>query len=159
QQGTIADVANGRARWMPSIAMDGAENILVGYSASGKTNGVDNQSIRYTGRAKNDPPGQMTVPEGTIITGTANNTNNSRWGDYTSMSVDPADDCTFFHANELYTVANSWSTLITSVTWPAGTGDGACPPTTCPSRPASAPVMGAASVPGLNQVQINWTGI
>ncbi|HET8948110.1 MAG TPA: hypothetical protein VFQ07_14125 [Candidatus Polarisedimenticolia bacterium] len=160
QQGTVADVAGGRARWMPSIAMDAAENILVGYSTSGKTNGTENHSIRYTGRAKNDPPGQMTVPEGTIITGKFNNTNNSRWGDYTSMSVDPADDCTFWHANEYYfTLANSWLTRVTSVAFPAGTGDGACPPTTCPSRPASAPVMGAASVPGLNQIQINWTGI
>jgi hypothetical protein len=159
QQGTIADVPSGRARWMPSIAMDGAENILVGYSTSGKTNGIDNHSIRYTGRAKNDPPGLMTVPEGTIITGTANNTNNSRWGDYTSMSVDPADDCTFWHANELYTVANVWSTRVTSVAWPAGTGDGACPPTSCPSRPATAPTIGTASVPGNNRIQIGWTGI
>ncbi|HYV18874.1 MAG TPA: hypothetical protein VFC25_07580 [Verrucomicrobiae bacterium] len=160
QQGTIADVANGRARWMPSIAMDAAENILVGYSTSGKTNGTENHSIRYTGRARNDPPGQMTVPEGTIITGTFNNTNNSRWGDYTSMSVDPADDCTFFHANEYYiSAANVWSTRVTSVAFPAGTGAGFCPPTACASRPASAPTMGAPTVPGLNQVQVNWTGI
>ena len=42
---------------MPSLAMDAAENILVGYSTTGKTNGSDNHSIRYTGRAKSDPPG------------------------------------------------------------------------------------------------------
>src|SRR6185503_5359547 len=35
QQGTIADVPGGRSRWLPSLAMDGAENILVGYNATG----------------------------------------------------------------------------------------------------------------------------
>jgi hypothetical protein len=160
QQGTVADVAGGRNRWMPSIAMDGAENILVGYSTSGKTNLSENQSIRYTGRAKNDPLGQMTVPEGTIVTGIHNNSNNSRWGDYTSVSVDPFDDCTLFHANEYYVTAdNSWSTRITSVTWPVGTGDGQCAPTTCPSRPSAAPLIGTATAPGPNQIQVTWTGI
>ncbi|HEX2772061.1 MAG TPA: hypothetical protein VHN18_06480 [Micromonosporaceae bacterium] len=24
---------------------------------------------------------------------------NSRWGDYTSINVDPGDDCTFWHVN------------------------------------------------------------
>jgi hypothetical protein len=160
QQGTIADVTGGRNRWMPSMAMDGAENVLVGYSTSGLTNGLDNQSIRYTGRAKNDPLGQMTVPEGTIITGTHNNTSTTRWGDYTSVSVDPFDDCTLFHANEYYVTAdNSWSTRLTSVTYPAGSGAGQCAPTTCPSRPSAAPAIGSASIPGPNQIQVTWTGI
>jgi hypothetical protein len=160
QQGTIADVVGGRNRWMPSIAMDGAENIVVGYSASGKTNGTDNQSIRYTGRAKNDPLGQMTVPEGIIVTGIHNNTNNTRWGDYTSVSADPFDDCTLFHANEYYVTAdNSWSTRLTSVTFPAGSGDGQCAPTSCPGRPAAAPIIGTAAVPGPNQIQVSWAGI
>src|SRR5207249_1507811 len=119
QQGTIADVANGRSRWMPSIAMDGAENILVGYSVTGKTANTENQTIRYTGRAKGDTLGQMTVPEATIVTGTKNNSNN-RWGDYTSMSVDPFDDCTFWYVNQYFTSLGSWSTRIASATWPAG---------------------------------------
>jgi hypothetical protein len=160
QQGTVADVASGRSRWMPSIAMDASENILVGYSVSGKTNTVENHSIRYTGRAKNDPLGQMTVPEGTIVTGIFNNTNNSRWGDYSSLSLDPADDCTFWHANEYYVAANnSWSTRVTSIAFPAGVGDGQCQPTTCPSRPATAPAITGATVPGLNQIQVTWNGI
>jgi len=87
QQGTIADVANGRSRWMPSISMDGAENILVGYSTTGKTTLSDNHSIRYTARAKSDPLGTMTAPETIIFTGTRNIQNSvatpGRWGDYT----------------------------------------------------------------------------
>jgi hypothetical protein len=158
QQGTIADIANGRSRWMPSIAMDTAENMLVGYSTTGKVNGSENQTIRYTGRAKNDAPGTMTAPETIIATGTANNSN-SRWGDYTSMSVDPFDDCTFWYVNQYFTTTGQWSTRVASSTWPAGVGAGQCPPTVCPTRPASAPTIGAATVPSNNKITISWTGI
>ena len=110
QQGTVADVPNGRSRWMPSISMDGAENILVGYSATGTLEATDAHSIRYTGRAKSDPLGTMTGPETIIFTGTRNKVNDpggvspGRWGDYTSTSIDPADDCTFWHVNEYYAI-------------------------------------------------------
>src|SRR5207249_9858506 len=114
---------------------------------------TENQTIRYTGRAKGDTLGQMTVPEATIVTGTKNNSNN-RWGDYTSMSVDPFDDCTFWYVNQYFTSLGSWSTRIASATWPAGSGAGQCPATTCTSRPASAPTIGSASVAGPNQIQV-----
>ncbi|MBZ5637329.1 MAG: hypothetical protein LAO51_01080, partial [Acidobacteriia bacterium] len=158
QQGTVADVANGRSRWMSSIAMDTAENILVGYSATGKTAGSDNHTIRYTGRAKSDPAGLMTAPETTVATGTANNTN-SRWGDYTSMSVDPFDDCTFWYVNQYFTSAGSWSTRVASAAFPAGSADGQCPTTACTARPSAAPTIGTATVPGDNQITVTWSGI
>ncbi len=160
QQGTVADVPNGRSRWMSSIAMDSAENILVGYSTTGKAADTENQSLRYTGRAKDDPLGTMTAPEATIATGTKNNTSNSRWGDYSSMSVDPFDDCTFWYvAQYIPTSTSSWGTKIASAAFPAGNGPGQCLPTTCTSRPASAPTIGQATVAGDNQITVSWTGI
>ena len=52
----------------------------------------------------------MTLGEGTIINGTGvQTTTNSRWGDYTSMNVDPVDDCTFWYVNEYYTAAGQAS--------------------------------------------------
>ena len=66
--------------------------------------------IRYTGRLAGDPLGQMTLGEGTIINGTGvQRTTNSRWGDYTSLNVDPTDDCTFWYVNEYYTLAGQLS--------------------------------------------------
>ncbi len=171
QQGTVADAPNGRSRWMPSISMDGAENIIVGYSATGTIEAIDAHSIRYTGRAKNDPLGTMTVPETIIFTGTRNEVAGSRsaclpgrWGDYSSMSVDPADDCTFWYANEYYALGSGttnfeWRTRVASAAFPAGTGMGQCQPSACTSRPTSAPIIGTASVPGPNQIQVTWTGI
>jgi hypothetical protein len=158
QQGTIADVAGGRSRWMGSVAMDGAENMLVGYSTTGKTAGTENHSIRYTGRAKSDPPGTMTAPELTIATGTANNTN-SRWGDYTSMSADPLDDCTLWYVSQYYLAAGSWSTRVASAAFPTGTGAGQCQPLNCAIRPANAPAIGTATPTSDNQMTLTWSAV
>ncbi len=102
QQGTYAP-NDGVHRWMGSIAMDQKGNMALGYSV---VNGVDvRPGIRYTGRSAGDAAGQMTLGEGTIIDGTGVQlTTSSRWGDYTSMNVDPSDDCTFWYVNEYYQV-------------------------------------------------------
>ncbi len=122
QQGTYAP-GDGVHRWMGSIAQDWQGNMALGYSV---VNGVDVfPGIRYTGRLAGDPPGQMTLGEGTIIDGTGvQRTTNSRWGDYTSMNVDPIDDCTFWYVNEYYTLAGQlsstagWQTRIGSFKLP-----------------------------------------
>jgi hypothetical protein len=103
QQGTYAP-AGGVNRWMGSIAQDRKGNMALGYSV------VDGTSvfpgIRYTGRLAGDPAGQMTLGEATVVDGTGvQTTTNSRWGDYTSMNIDPADDCTFWYVNEYYEVS------------------------------------------------------
>ncbi len=107
QQGTYAP-GDGVHRWMGSIAMDKKGNMALGYSV---VNGVDVfPGIRYTGRLASDPPGQMTLGEETIINGSGVQlTTNSRWGDYTDITVDPTDDCTFWYVNEYYTLAGQMS--------------------------------------------------
>lgn len=81
--------------------------------------------IRYTGRLAGDPLGQMTLGEGTIVNGSGvQTTTNSRWGDYTDMTVDPTDDCTFWYGNEYYPVSGTpadtrpWHTRIASFKFP-----------------------------------------
>jgi hypothetical protein len=120
QQGTFAPgVTDGVHRWMGSIAMDRAGNMLLGYSASNATTVFP--SLRYTGRLVTDPPGQMPQGEGTIHAGTGSQTGSQRWGDYTAMTVDPADDCTFFYVNEYYPVnaGNTWRMRVGSSGFPA----------------------------------------
>jgi len=122
QQGTYAP-SDGVHRWMGSIAQDRKGNMALGYSVS---NGVDvYPGIRYTGRLAGDPLGQMTLGEGTVIAGSGvQRTINSRWGDYTSLNVDPVDDCTFWYINEYYTLAGQqsstagWQTRIASFKLP-----------------------------------------
>src|SRR5213596_3231083 len=122
QQGTYAP-NDGVHRWMGSIAQDKRGNMALGYSV---VNGVDVfPGIRYTGRLAGDPLGQMTLGEGTIINGTGVQTTfNSRWGDYTDMTVDPVDDCTFWYVNEYYLTSGTaadgrpWHTRIASFKLP-----------------------------------------
>jgi hypothetical protein len=122
QQGTFAP-GDGVHRWMGSVAMDKSGNLALGYSVVNGTNVFP--GIRYTGRLSGDPLGQMTLGEGTIINGSGvQTTTNSRWGDYTDMTVDPTDDCTLWYVNEYYTLAGQqssaagWQTRIGSFKLP-----------------------------------------
>ena len=122
QQGTFAP-ADGVNRWMGSIAQDKLGNMALGYSVVNGTTVFP--GISYTGRAAGDTPGDMTLGEGTVINGSGvQTTTNSRWGDYTSMNVDPVDDCTMWYANEYYTAAGQasstagWQTRIASFRLP-----------------------------------------
>lgn len=116
QQGTYAPDSN--YRWMGSIAMDQTGNILLGYSVS--SSGM-HPAVRYAGRVPSDTLGTLEA-ETSIIEGTGSQTSNlSRWGDYSSMAIDPVDDCTFWFTSE-YLKANgtfNWSTRIASVKFPS----------------------------------------
>ena len=119
QSGTYAPDAN--YRWMGSVAMDKMGNIALGYSVSSATM---HPSISYTGRAPTDPPGTM-QGENLILTGAGSQTSGlTRWGDYSAMTIDPGDDCTFFYTTE-YLKANgafNWSTRIASFKFPSCSG-------------------------------------
>jgi hypothetical protein len=111
QQATFAPDSN--YRWMGSIAMDKNGDIAVGYSVSSSQ---INPEIHYTGRLATDALNTL-ESESTIINGTGSQTKSlNRWGDYSSMSIDPVDDCTFWYTNE-YLVSNgtfNWNTRIAS---------------------------------------------
>jgi hypothetical protein len=122
QQGTYAP-GDGVHRWMGSIAQDKRGDMALGYSVVNGTTVFP--GIRYTGRLAGDTLGQMTLGEGTIINGSGvQTTTNSRWGDYTDMTVDPTDDCTFWYVNEYYRVSGTpadtrpWKTRIASFKLP-----------------------------------------
>ena len=118
QQGTYGPgVADGIHRWMAGIAMDNNGNMGLGYSAS---NASIFPGIRYTGRLASDALGTMPQGEGTIVNGTGAQTASNRWGDYTTMAIDPEDDCTFWYVNEYVpiTSSNGWRTRIASFKFP-----------------------------------------
>jgi hypothetical protein len=102
---------------MGSIAMDQTGDIAVGYSES---SGTLNPSISYAGRLPGDARGTL-EPEVRVVTGAGVQNGNQRWGDYTSMSLDPVDDCTFWYTNEYYktTGVQNWSTHIVSFKFPS----------------------------------------
>ncbi|MEI6457120.1 MAG: T9SS type A sorting domain-containing protein, partial [bacterium] len=115
QQGTYNPDNNNR--WMGSIAMDSDGNMALGYSIASANL---YPSIRYTGRMNGDLPGEMTIAEAGIMNGGGAQTNNwqlpGRWGDYSSMTVDPAQPSTFWYTQEYYssTASYTWKTRIAS---------------------------------------------
>ena len=110
---------------MGSVAMDSAGNIALGYSVSSSS---VYPGIRYTGRLVSDPLGQLPQGETTLIAGSGSQTGTGyRWGDYTMMTVDPTDDCTFWYTNEYMPTTGGapWKTRIGSFKF-----------ANCPSGPA-----------------------
>lgn len=115
QQGTFSP--NSNSRWMGSIAMDKFGDVALGYSES---SGTLFPSLAYTGRVPTDALGTMEA-ENLAFQGSGSQTGGlHRWGDYSSMSVDPVDDCTFWFTSEYLAVTGSfnWSTRILSFKFP-----------------------------------------
>ena len=108
QQGTYAPDAN--YRWMGSIAMDRKGDIGVGYSFGGRTS---DPGQRFTARLAGDTKGQMTLQEAMVAEGRTAQKNTLRWEDYTTLVIDPSDDCTFWYVGDyLKTDAENYSTRI-----------------------------------------------
>jgi hypothetical protein len=110
---------------MGSAAMDAQGNLAVGYSVSDAT--ATFPGVRYAGRLASDPPGGLSQGEATLVAGGRSQTSTaSRWGDYSGLSVDPADDCTFWYTQEYYdlvapggcSVTACWQTRIGSFKFP-----------------------------------------
>jgi hypothetical protein len=160
QQSTFApDSAH---RWMGSIAMNGAGDMALGYSVSSAS---VYPSIRYTGRLAADPPGVMAQGEASLWAGSGYQTHSSgRWGDYSQMSVDPLDDCTFWYTAEYYasTAASGapWQTRIGSFRFsncdggptPTPTPTGA--PTATPTPTAVPPTPTPTATPAASAMHV-----
>src|SRR5262245_57912134 len=98
-------------RWMGSIASDNQGNIALGFSASSSS---ISPQIRYAGRLATDPTNTLSGEQHLFDgTGSQSATSN-RWGDYSDLTVDPVDDCTFYYTNEYYQTTSSfnWRTRI-----------------------------------------------
>ncbi len=144
QQGTYAP--NSTNRWMGSVAEDQDGNIAVGYSVSSTT---VYPGIRYAGRLATDPLGVLAQGETTLIAGAGSQTSTSgRWGDYSDMTVDPSDDCTFWYTQEYYpsTGSASWHTRVGTFKFP-GCGQTTPTPTVTGTPPTQTPQPTATSTP------------
>ncbi len=116
-------------RWMGSIAMDRAGDMAIGYSTSSS---ASFPSIAYSGRLAGDPLNTLAQGEAQMFAGTGPQHNEvfipfsptgfGRWGDYTDMTVDPVDDCTFWYTNEYYSSTDApagiWHTRVGSFKFP-----------------------------------------
>lgn len=98
QSGTYAP--DGHSRWMGSVALNGNNQIGLGYSISSSTM---YPGIRYCGQSANAyaaGTGILDIAEASIQEGASSQTAYNRWGDYSSISIDPSDNNTFWYTTE-----------------------------------------------------------
>ena len=156
------DGANVIHRYVPSLAVDRAGNMAIGYTTS---NSTTNPGIKYAGRLSTDPVNTFSQTEQTLIQGTGTQTGNcggtcTRWGDYTAMTLDP-DGCTFWYANEYYAVNGlNDLTRIGSFKFAACTpvGSGGTVSGTVTRASDSSPINGATVALGARTTTTNGSG-
>ena len=67
-----------------------------------------------------EPLGQLPQGETSLVEGTGSQTGTNRWGDYSMMTIDPVDGCTFWYTQMyLHTTGGSWTTQIGSFKFPS----------------------------------------
>ncbi len=147
QAGTYAPDAN--HRFMGDVAMDRDGNLMAGFSVSGPT---VFPSIRIAGRLASDPPGVLEQGEAEVVTGSGSQLHSaSRWGDYSSLSVDPVDDCTFWYTQEYVQTTGQapWRTRVAAIRFPScNAGPTGTLAGTVTAAAGSAPVTDARVSPG-----------
>jgi len=102
QEGTYT-APDGKHAWHASMMMDVQGNIGMGYSGMAGPTTPNPTSKRvssyYTGRFANDPLNTMTIAEELIAAGNEN-IPGLRYGDYSKIDLDPANDKEFWFINE-----------------------------------------------------------
>ena len=124
-QSGIIDGAPGSYLFYPSIAVNAADDVAIGFSRSDA--GRYAQAAAAT-RASGSPPGsfgavvQLKAGEGIYLETFGSDRN--RWGDYSATVVDPADDLTFWTVQEYAALGNEWATWWAKLQVVVTCGDG-----------------------------------
>ncbi|HWU53029.1 MAG TPA: carboxypeptidase-like regulatory domain-containing protein, partial [Tahibacter sp.] len=156
------DGANVMHRFMPSLAVDRAGNLALGYSTSSSTT---KPAIKYAGRLATDPINTFSQGEQVLIQGTGTQVGScggtcARWGDYSAMTLDP-DGCTFWYTNEYYAADGlSYLTRIGSFSYPSCTmvGAGGTVSGTITAQTGGAPLSGAVVMLGSRSTTTDGSG-
>jgi hypothetical protein len=156
------DAANVINRFMPSLALDRAGNMALGYSTS-NTGATDFPSIKYAGRLSTDPVNTFSLTEQLFFAGTASQTGTTRWGDYSAMTLDP-NGCTFWYTTEYANPADQtfdhrWLTKFGSFQFSPCTtiGNGTLQGTVTTS-PGGSPISGATVAFGARTTTTDGSG-
>ena len=157
QQGDINGGGDGLYRWMPSLSVDKSGNMAIGYSVSSSSTFP---SIRYNGRLTTEPLNTLPQGESTMVSGTGAFTGSTRWGDYSAMSIDPVNGCTFWHTNEymLSGSTSNWKTRIGSFAYAPCAGTGTLTGTVTDVS-TSNPISGATVTAGSSMTTTNGSGV
>jgi hypothetical protein len=109
----------------PSLAANRNKDVLVTWSSTDPVNNI-NAQVRYSGRRHTDPqnvifsPGYLLAGSATYLSGNTDYYKGQRWGDYSAVSLDPADSSgrTAWIVNETIPDTNYWGSRIGCISFP-----------------------------------------
>jgi hypothetical protein len=147
---------------MPSVALDRAGNLALGYSTSSSTT---KPAIKYAGRLAGDAANTFSQGEQLLVQGAGTQVGScggtcTRWGDYSAMTLDP-NGCTFWYTNMFYdTDGLDHHTKIGAFTYPGCTtvGAGGTVQGTVTASAGGAPIAGAAVYFGSRKTTTDGSG-
>ncbi|HKS25607.1 MAG TPA: carboxypeptidase regulatory-like domain-containing protein, partial [Thermoanaerobaculia bacterium] len=150
-------------RYMPSVAVDRAGDMAIGYTTS---NATTNPALKYAGRLAGDAANSITQTEQLMFQGTGSQSGNcgttcERWGDYSAMTLDP-NGCTFWYTNEYYAANGlNFLTRIGSFKFPSCTnvGAGGTVQGTVTATVGGAAISGATVSLGARTTTTNSSGV
>jgi PKD repeat protein len=121
QEGTYGP-DDGENRWMPSVAMNGARDIGIGYLLASSNTFVSTAVAGQSASASGT--GSLDSSEVICAAGSGVQTDTGRSGDYSATSIDPNND-SFWHTNEVFTTTGQfqWATFVCNFSVAAGTGN------------------------------------
>jgi hypothetical protein len=132
-------------RWIGSIAMDRIGDIALGYNVSGPNR---YPSIAFAGRTPGDPLGALS-DETTLKEGGGSQTGYIFWSDYSQLTLDPTDDCTFWYVNGYQPTTRN------DMSWATHIGEFRSP--TCPKATTSLTYTSAATQDYNDQATLSAT--
>ncbi len=144
-------------RYIPSVGVDRAGNMALGYSASSASLFA---AIRYAGRLAGDPVNSLSQTEASLVEGSGGQTSYTRWGDYSAMTTDP-DGCRFWYTSQYYvTTGTDAQTRIGAFAYPGcvPAGSGALQGTVT-AAVGGAPIAGATVALGTRTATTNGSGV
>jgi PKD repeat protein len=157
QEGTFSPGDSSTHHLMGSAAMDKNGNIGMGYNVSKTSTPTVYATLRHTGRKASDALGVMTLPETDDAVGAAAETS-GRWGDYHQVTVDPVDDCTFWHVG-MYRPSGSWQTRITDFKFDDCTSGSTYAVSGTITNGSGAAISGVTVSAGANSATTNASGV
>eukprot|EP00899_Mesostigma_viride_P010771 jgi/Mesvir1/19696/Mv09961-RA.1 len=123
QDGIVSPMGS-RHAWLPSVALDRSNNMVLGYSGMDASN-TSYPSLYYTGRAAHAVLGTLPSPEMQLVAGISASTTSS-FGGRSSIALDAMDGCTFYFAGPWETRAYRSATYIGAVRFPGCTAAAPC---------------------------------
>eukprot|EP00899_Mesostigma_viride_P003340 jgi/Mesvir1/13006/Mv06009-RA.1 len=122
QEGRVSP--QGGHAWLPSVALDRSNNMVLGYSKVDADLEVY-PSLYYAGRTAHAPPGTLPSPETSLVNGTASSTT-ATFGGRSSMTVDAMDGCTFYFMGPWETKGTKSATYIAALRFPGCAAAASC---------------------------------